>query len=128
MPRTIRQSAAFTDQAHLFCGRFPKLRQSLSECKIESDGSEGHGQRICDRLRQIYGEGLIAREQMRHQIDQRQQQNEFPDNGRDGGHERVADGDEGHLAGHLDAEDKEDGQIGAQGRNRKINQRRIAGK
>ena len=84
MPRTTRQSAAFADQAYLFCGRSLKLRQGFPEREVESDSCKRDGQHICDGLRQIHGKGFAAGEQVGHQVNQRQQQDKFPDNGRNG--------------------------------------------
>ena len=78
----------------------------------EQDG-EGDGEEIGDGLRKIDAHGLVGRKH-RRQIDQRQEQHELAHDGDDDRRLRIADGDERHLAGDLDAEHEEHAAVNAQ--------------
>ena len=59
---------------------------------------------------------------MGQEVDAGDQQHELPQHRHDDGADGVADGDEGHLAGQLDAEEEERGAVDPQGRRGVVHQ------
>ena len=80
--------------------------------KVEEDRGEADGEEVGDRLGEVDGGGLVA-EEMRQDVDERDEEDEFPHDGDGDGGLRVAEGGEGDLAGALDAEEEEAGQVDA---------------
>lgn len=88
--------------------------EGFAELVGEEDGGEGHGEGIGDGLGQVDAQGRI-RDEVRQQVDQRDEQDEFAHDGHDDGADGLADGDEGDLAGLLDAEDRQHRAVDAKG-------------
>lgn len=98
--------------------------QRLAKLRRKQDGGARDGNHVRDGLGQIHGGRLIG-QQRRQQIDQRQQQHEFAQHGHDDRAQRAADGHERHLAGDLDAEQKQPRAIDAQHARREGDERRV---
>lgn len=98
--------------------------QRLAKLRRKQDGGARDGDHVRDGLGQIHG-GRPVGQQRRQQIDQRQQQHEFAQHGHDDRAQRAADGHERHLAGDLDAEQKQPRAIDAQHARREGDERRV---
>lgn len=79
--------------------------QGFAELIAEQRHREDHRKSVSNQLGQIDGSGLIAH-QVRHQIDQRDQQEKLAQHGHNDGTERVPRGDERHLTGRLRAKNE----------------------
>ena len=86
---------------------FVHAPQYPPESEEEQHRRKGHGQSVGYRLRHVDGGGLVGGEQHRHQVDQRQQQNELAHHGHNDGLFGFAQGGKGHLAGHLNTEQEQ---------------------
>ena len=92
----------------------------------KQDGGAGHGDGIRHRLGGVNRHGLI-RQQPGHQIDQGQQQDEFPQHCHNDGAAGGTNGNEGHLTGDLDTKEEQRPAIDPQGGHRKGHQRHVRG-
>ena len=80
--------------------------QSFFKFKGKQNGSKGNSQDIRNRFCHINRICLVGTENTGQNIDQRDNQHKFPDDGHKDGIFGSAKGDKGHLAGNLDTKDK----------------------
>ena len=89
-------------------------RQRLLKFKPEQNTCKADGQKIGNRFCHVNSGRLICSENVRHDVDQREQQDKFSG---DSDYDRcfcVSNGSKGHLAGHLDAEQQDGSHVDPQ--------------
>ena len=91
------------------------MSQRFSKLKVEENGGKRNRQEIRYRLRHVDGRGLIFPKNLRHYIDQRDQQNKLPHNSHRDRGLGISQCRKSHLTGHLNPKQEEAGCIDPQG-------------
>lgn len=84
--------------------------QHFVEMPLEQGEGSGSGNKIGNRFGQKYRKYFIC-EKVRQNVNEGDQQNDFPEQGQEKGNFCLADGDEGLLAGQLDSHHETGGEI-----------------
>ena len=103
-PPVFQQSVYL--ELFIFYDRYlPNFRQCFLKLNGKQNAGKGDSDHICNGLCHIDAGGGVGYH-VRHQVDERKQQNKFPDNSHDDGVDRFSKRGKGHLAGNLDTKDK----------------------
>ena len=122
-PGAHRKNGHFliTGGVHFLKSQLLNFRQCFFELNSKQNTGKGHGNDVGNGFCHIDAGGRVGYH-MRHQIDERKQQDKFPDDGHDDGIDGFSKRGKGHLAGNLDAEESQTSEVNAKCRCGKGNQ------
>ena len=123
----VFQQSVYLELFIFYDGYLPNFCQCFLKLNGKQNAGKGDSDHICNGLCHIDAGGGVVYH-MRHQVDERKQQDKFPDDGHNDGVDFFSKRGKGHLAGNLNTEQEETSQIDSTHWSSKVDKTRICRK